>query len=123
MNNNRSNSQFVSVYRNAGLISPRMVITIQRLVNNFIFCQKFAKSSVKPKVTLPKVGSFHEIVTLNLKEFRNKYVLGGTDSFTRLMQESFIPNNKAVPIVYVVNDCWNMASGISAVGYNTHNGI
>ena len=30
---------------------------------------------VKPKVALPKAGSFNEIVTLDLKQFGDKYVL------------------------------------------------
>ena len=41
---------------------------------------------VKPKVALPRATSFNEIVTLDLKQFRNKYVLWCIDAFTRFVQ-------------------------------------
>ena len=40
---------------------------------------------VKPKVALPRATSFNDIVTLDLKQFGNKYILWGIDSFTRFV--------------------------------------
>ena len=41
---------------------------------------------VKPKVALPKASSFNEIVTLDIKQFGDKYVLWCIDAFTRFVQ-------------------------------------
>ena len=72
---------------------------------------------VKPKVSLTKVGSFNEVVTLDLKEFGSKYVLWCIDLFTRFIQGRLIPNKKADTIVNEINDCWNMPFGIPKIGY------
>ena len=45
------------------------------MVKECKICQKFARSVVKPQVAIPKAGTFNEIVTLDLKQFGNKYVL------------------------------------------------
>ena len=45
---------------------------------------------VKPKVALPRVGSFNEIVTLNL----NKYVLWYIDACTKFVQGKLLINKK-----------------------------
>ena len=48
--------------------------TINNVVRDCKACQKFGKSMVKPKIALPKVRLFNEIVTLDLKHFGSKYV-------------------------------------------------
>ena len=104
VNNHKSSEQLVAAYRNAGLMKPGLVTTIKRVVNDCRVCQKFGKSMVKPKVSLTKVGSFNEVVTLDLKEFGSKYVLWCIDSFTRFIQGRLIPNKKADTIVNAIND-------------------
>ena len=52
--------------------------------NNCKVCQKFERSVARPRVSLPKATSFNEIVTLDLKEFGNKYVLWMIESLMRL---------------------------------------
>ena len=61
----------LQAYINAGWMCPEIVNTIQRVVNDCNVCQKFQKSVARPRVTLPKVSSFNEVVTLDLKEFGN----------------------------------------------------
>ena len=72
---------------------------------------------VKPKVALPKAGSFNEIVTLDLKQFGNKYVLWCVDMCTRFVQGKLLNNKKADLIVNVINECWNLPFGIQVIGY------
>ncbi len=84
--NHKSADQLVIEYRNAGLMGPRTVKTIKNVVRDCKVCQKFGRSMVKPEIALPKVGSFHEIVTLYLKQFESNYVLWCVDAFTRFVQ-------------------------------------
>ena len=76
-------------------MSPEMMNTIERVVNDCKVYQKFQKSIARPHVTLPKVSSFNEVVTLDLKEFGNKYVLWMIDSFSRFMVGKLISKKKA----------------------------
>ena len=83
--NHKSAEQLIIQYRRAGLIGPETVKTIRQVVKDCKICQKFGRSMVKPKVALPKATSFNEIVTLDLKQFGNKYVLWCIDAFTRFV--------------------------------------
>ena len=66
--------------------------------------QKFERSVARPGVSLPKTTSLNEIVTLDLKEFGNKYVLWMIDSFTRFMQGKLLNNKKADIIIQALTD-------------------
>ena len=83
--NHKSVEQLVKQYRNAGLIGPEIIKLIKQVVKDCKICQKFGRSMVKPKVALPKATSFNEIVTLDLKQFGDKYVLWCIDAFTRFV--------------------------------------
>merc|ERR1711867_321112 len=48
---------------------------IKQVVRDCKICQKFGRSMVKPKIALPNLSSFNEVVTLDLKQFGDKYVL------------------------------------------------
>ena len=85
-------------------------------------CQKFSKSLVKPKIALPIASSFNEIVTLDLKQFGDKYVLWCICAFTRFTQGRLLKNKQADTIINAIKECWNLAFGIPTIGYYTDNG-
>ena len=107
INQHKGKDQLISAYRNAGWMSPDIVNMIDRVVNDCCVCQKFQRSVARPRVSLPKVRSFNEIVTLDLKEFGNKCVLWMIDSFTRFIQGKLINNKKADTIIQALtHTCW-----------------
>ena len=108
VNIHKKKEQLISAYPNAGWMSPEVVNTINRVVNNYCVCQKFQKSVTKPKVTLPKSSSFNKMMTLDLKEFGSKYILWFVDSFTIFMQGKLINNKKAETIIEAINNTWNL---------------
>merc|ERR1712240_435276 len=114
--------QLIISYRNAGIIGPETVKTIRQVVKDCKICQKFGRSMVRPKVALPRVTSFNEIVTLDLKHFGTHYVLWCIDAFTRFVQGKLLSNKKAETMVNAVNESWNLAFGIPGIGYYTDNG-
>merc|ERR1712101_64938 len=67
-------------------------------------------------------SSFNEVVTLDLKQFGDKYVLWCIDSFTRFIQGKLLRNKKAETILNAINECWNLSFGIPAVGFYADNG-
>ena len=55
----KSADQMIRIYRNAGLMGPGVVNVIKRVIRECKVCQKFGKSMVKPKIAMPKAGSFN----------------------------------------------------------------
>ena len=104
VNHYKGKEQLISAYRNAGWMSPDLVNMINRVVNDCRVCQKFQRSVVRPRVSLPKARSFNEIVTLDLKEFGNKYILWMIDSFTQFIQGKLLNNKKAKTIILALTD-------------------
>ena len=103
--NHKSGEQLVAIYRNAGLMGPEIVKRIRSVVIDCKVCQKFGKSMVKPKIAMPKAGSFNEVVTLDLKQFGDKYVLWCIDAFTRFVQGKLLRNKKGKTVVETINEC------------------
>ena len=99
VNRHKGKDQLMQAYRNAGWMSPEMMNIVERVVNDCKVCQKFQKSIARPRVTLPKSTSFNEVVTLDLKEFCNEYVLWMIDSFSRFMIGKLLTNKRADTIM------------------------
>ena len=62
-------------------------------------CQRFKKSQIKPRVDLPKVTDFNQLVTLDLKELNGKKVLWAIDSFMRFIQGIVLKDKKAETVL------------------------
>ena len=92
------------------------------MVNDCKVCQKFSKSVTRPRVALPKLWSFNEVVTLDLKEFGTKHILWMIDSFTRFIQGKLIPNKRADTIIKALTDAWCMNVGFPSQGFFADNG-
>ena len=84
-------------------MSPDLVETINRVVNDCKVCQIFTMSVSRPRVMFCKVTSFNKLVTLDLKEFESKYVLWMIDSFNRFMKGKLISNKNAETIIDTIN--------------------
>ena len=72
----------------------------------------FMKSVSKPKVTLPKSTDFNQVVTMDLKQMGNKYILWMICSFTKFMLGKLIPNKKADTILEAMNLTWHFISSM-----------
>jgi len=120
--NHKSAEQLLKQYRRANLIGPNTVKLIKQVVRDCQICQKFGRSMVKPKIALPNASSFNKVVTLDLKQFEDKYVLWCIDSFTRFVQGKLLRNKKAETVLNAINECWNLPFGIPAVSFFADNG-
>merc|ERR1712082_417635 len=106
VNNHKSAEQLTKHYKTANLIGPDTIKTIKKVVQECRVCQKFSKSMVKPKIALPIATSFNEVVTLDLKQFKNKYILWCVDACTRFIQGKLLENKQAETIIDAINDCF-----------------
>ena len=64
---------------------------------------------------------FNEIVTLDLKDFLNKYALWMVDSFTRFIQGKLISNKKEDTIISALTATWCMNLGFLTNGFFADN--
>ena len=102
-------------------MSPDLVNTVNRVVNDWQVCQKFQKLVTRLKITLTKSSSFNEVVTSDLKEMGSKYILGMVDIFTKFIQGKLINNRKAETILDAINTAGNYNIGYPSVGYFSEN--
>lgn len=102
VNNHRGEHQLINAYSKTGQMSPKVSENIKMVVQNCKICQKFVMSVSRPKVTLPKLSTFNEVVTLDLKLFGSKYVLWIIESFSRFVQSKVFQNERAETIVKAV---------------------
>ena len=122
VNNHKSEGQLIKHYKNANMIGPDTTRLIKQVVKECKTCQQFGKSLAKPKTALPHSSTFNQVVTLDLKQFGEKYVLWCVDSFTRFVQGKLISNKQAETIIDAINECWNLPFGIPTIGYYADNG-
>ena len=120
--NHKSKSGLIHAYRNAEMLTAEARKNIKEVVSNCKVCVKYRKSLVKPKVALPKVTDFNEVVTVDLKQMGKNYILWIVDSLTRFIQSKVIGNKKAETIVESLDEAWNHRFGFPSVGFWSDNG-
>ena len=119
----KSEDQMLHAYRNAGKLTKKVREFIKIVISRCNVCKKYKKSFPRPKVTLPKVTDFNQVVTIDLKQFDNKYVLWCVCSFTRFIQGTVIPDKSAKTIIKALNETWNWRFGFPSVGFWADNGL
>ena len=97
--NHKSKEQMIYAYRNAGRLSEEVRKMINEVVEGCRVCKKYAKSKPKPAVAIPKATEFNSIVTIDLKEMGDKYILWMVCAATRYIQGKVLNNKKAESIV------------------------
>ena len=120
--NHKSEANLLHAYKQANLLTDEVRRLIKKVCENCSICQKLQKSQSKPKVALPKVTDFNQIVTLDLKLFGDRYVLWLVDSFTRFIQGCVIKNKQAETVVEAVQSVWCLRFGYPSRGFWADNG-
>ncbi len=120
--NHKSEENMLYAYRNANRLDDEVRKKIKRVCEQCRVCKKFKKSLGRPKVSLPKVMDFNEIVSLDCKQFGSKNVLWMVDTFTRFIQGKVLKNKEALTVVDALNEAWNWRVGFPSRGFWADNG-
>ena len=120
--NHKTEENLIHAYKEGNYLNDEVRKVIKRVCENCKVCQKFQKSQSKPKIALPKVTDFNQVVTLDLKQFDGKNVLWVVDSFTRFIQGIAIPNKKAETVLDALSSVWNLRIGYPTRGFWADNG-
>ena len=86
-------------FRNAGWLDAQIRKMIKEAVESCNICQKNGRSRSKPSVVIPRATDFNSIVTLDLKEMGNKYILWMVDAFSRVLLGAVMMDIKAETIL------------------------
>jgi hypothetical protein len=107
----------------AGQWDAKFAETLQRLCKNCQVCKKFTRTPSRPVVGLPMAGSFNEVVCMDLKVWKSRYILHIIDMFSRLTISVFVESKKPSVIVNAFMRHWVGAGfGFPSKGLLTDNG-
>ena len=120
--NHKSEENLLHAYKEANYLDDNVRKLIKKVCQNCKVCQKFKRSQSRPKVSLPKVTDFNQVVTLDLKQFDGKNVLWAVDSFTRFIQGIVVNNKKAATVVEALSSVWCLRFGYPNHGFWADNG-
>ena len=120
--NHKSENNLLHAYRNAAKLTSKVRQSIKNAVDSCEICRKYKRSQGTPKVALPKVVDFNQIVTLDLKQFGKQNVLWAVCSFTRFIQGIVLPNKTANAMIEGLDDVRNWRFGFPSQGFWMDNG-
>ena len=120
--NHKSEQNLLHAYKEGNYLTDEVRKVIRKVCENCKVCQKLKKSQSKPKVALPKVTDFNQVVTLDLKQFAGKNVLWAVDSFTRFIQGIEINNKRAETVIDAISEVWSLRFGYPTRGFWADNG-
>ena len=87
--NHKSKEQMHYAYRKAGKVNEETRKKIDEGVDKCAICKKNSCSKSKPTVAISKATDFSSIVSVDLKIFRDKYILLMVCACTRFIQGKF----------------------------------
>ena len=106
----------------ANVVTPETHKVVKSVVASCKECKKFGRSLPRPKTTLPKVCDTNQIITWDLKEWNDRYILWLIDSFSRFVKGIVIPNKKKETILKALYYDWCCQMGYPTQGFWADNG-
>ena len=121
----KSESQLLKLYKMAGKDTKQIRAIVKDVVSTCNICNRFRKTPPRPKVALAKANTTNEVVSVDLKEFRDlkKYVLYMCDEFSGFMVAQVISDKNPETIIKALDTKWvKEGPGIPSKGLFADNG-
>ena len=109
-----SANQLWKFLKNSSKCSNRDKRVLKLMVENCQICKLKARVFPRPKVCMTRSTDFNELVSWDLKDFKNKYnfyILYCLDEFSKLILGKLIPDKRPQTILCAFEDLWVYASG------------
>ena len=84
---------------NAGRNNEEVKQTIETISTECDNCKRYRRADPKPIVSLTIAEEFNEIITMDLKKWRNGYLLVIVDSLTRFCRAAYVKNKEPDTII------------------------
>ena len=98
---------------------------ISEVVKNCPTCNKFKKTSDRPKVSMPKANDTNQIVAIDLKEMRddNCYILYLVCEFSKFTRGQVINNKTPEAVIKAIEENWiQKGPGYPSIGFFSDRG-
>ena len=98
---------------------------ISEVINKCQTCNKFKKTSDKPKVSMPKANDTNQIVAIDLKEMRddNCYILYLVCEFSKFTRGQVIKNKTPEAVIQAIEENWiQKGPGYPSIGFFSDRG-
>ena len=83
-------SRLINLIKSAGISDNVLLDAVQRLDGNYSICLKYKKQKSRPAVGFLLAHNFNETVAMDIKQFRNVYILHLIDHATRFSVAAII---------------------------------
>ena len=108
----RTKRTFVSLLKDTGKWLPHFSAMLDKIINKCEGCILRKKTPDRPSVALPRANDFNEILTMDLKIWKGKYILYMIDMFSRYTVATVIPRKKPNEVVDSIFKHWVKYFGV-----------
>ena len=104
----KTEEQLVKLFQMAGKDTAKVKSTIKHVVDTCNICRRYKKTPPRPKVAMPEALTINEVVSLDLKERRDKkkQILYMCDEFSGYMVAEVINNKLPETVIKAFDKRW-----------------
>ena len=104
--NNKDVKNIKFAFKSTGKLNLGMSKLIKEAVENCDVCNRNSRSRLKPNGTIPRASDFNSVVTLDLEEMENEYVLWMVCAFTRMIKGVVLKDKREESIMKGLYSEW-----------------
>ena len=106
-----ADQKIIKLIEKAGRLDENTKPFLEKIHNDCKSCQTNGRLPPRPKFSMPRVDSFNQIVTIDLKEYsrtdvKRRYICYLIDMFSRLVAAKFIHDKQPERIVETILEKW-----------------
>ena len=98
--------RLIRLMKNAGVWRNEYSGDLTKIYQKCDLCKVYSKTPNRPAVALPMASRFNQKVSMDLKKWRNRWILHLTDMFSRFSVYVFIDIKKPSEVIDKIMTCW-----------------
>ena len=107
-----SQKKFVGLLKDAGVWSDDLKEVTDDIYASCDLCHAYTKTPARPAVALPMASDFNEKVCMDLKKWKDQWILHMVDMFSRFSVSVFINRKRASDVIEKIMKCWVSVFGV-----------
>ena len=109
------------IFRHSAKSDRDTKVLVEKVIDSCKVCQENKKTQSKPKVAFNKSTNFNDVVTLDLKDMGDKYILWMICSFSRFIRGVVIGSKTADEVINALHHGWCLPFGFPSQGFWSDN--
>ena len=103
---------FIMHLKTADIWEGRLQDIIDKLYEKCAICKQFSQANAKPVVALPMANQFNETIAIDLKAWKNIWILYMIDMFSRYTAATLVKRKKPEEIIEAIIKDWIAVFGV-----------